>query len=380
MTRILLLLSALSLLLSSCARKEATDTSSTQQAVENSRRTALVKAVERVAPAVVGVYAVSKKRVYMDPRRREFQRRFFPQLPQFTDQRVPELGSGIVLDRKGYFLTNDHLVGSADEIWVFLRDGRQVPARVVGTDPNYDLAVIFTTPPESLGFEPAPFGLSDSLMVGEWVVAMGNPFGLYLADPSPSVTVGVVSALHRDILLSEGEAIYKNMIQTDAAINPGNSGGPLVNAEGEIIGINTFIFTQGGGSLGIGFAIPIKEALEVCQELIEYGRVRTVWIGIAVQELTAALAQQFDVAGAGGLVVWSLERGSPAERGGLRLGDVIRAIDGVPVRGAQEARRFLFGKRDGDVVRFSVERSNKIEVIPVKLETIPGTSPTRVEG
>jgi S1-C subfamily serine protease len=348
--------------------------------VEQGRRTALVRAVERVSPAVVGVYAVSKHRVYIDPTRREFQRRFFPELPQFTDQRVPELGSGIVLDRKGYFLTNDHLVGNADEVWVFLRDGRQIPARVVGTDPNYDLAVIYTTPPDSGGFSPAPFGDSDSLMVGEWVVAVGNPFGLYLADPTPSVTAGVVSALHRDILLNEGAAIYKDMIQTDAAINPGNSGGPLVNADGQVIGINTFIFTQSGGSLGIGFAIPIKEALQVSDELIQYGHVRTVWIGISVQDLTAALAKQFDVAGAGGLVVWSLERGSPAERAGLRLGDVIRAIDGVPVRGAQEARRFLFGKREGDVVVFSVERKNKIEEIPVKIETIPGTSNPRAEG
>jgi len=348
--------------------------------LDQGRRTALVRAVERVSPTVVGVYAVSKHRVFMDPSRREFQRRFFPELPQFTDQRVPELGSGIVLDKKGYFLTNDHLVGNADEVWVFLRDGRQLPARVVGTDPNYDLAVIYSTPPDSGGFNAAIFGDSDSLLVGEWVVAVGNPFGLYLADPSPSVTAGVVSALHRDILLSEGTAIYKDMIQTDAAINPGNSGGPLVNADGQVIGINTFIFTQGGGSLGIGFAIPIKEALQVSNELIQYGHVRTVWIGISVQDLTAALAKQFDVAGAGGLVVWSLERGSPAERGGLKLGDVIRAIDGTPVRGAQEARRFLFGKREGDVVVFSVERKNKIEEIPVKIETIPGTVAPRTEG
>jgi len=378
MKRVLFLVMALMLGIQACQRPvKQPDNRAT---VEQGRRTALVRAVERVSPAVVGVYAVSRQRMYIDPSRREFQRRFFPELPQFTDQRVPELGSGIVLDKKGYFLTNDHLVGKADEVWVFLRDGRQVPARVVGTDPNYDLAVIYTTPPDSLGFEPAPFGDSDSLMVGEWVVAVGNPFGLYLADPTPSVTAGVVSALHRDILLSEGAAIYKDMIQTDAAINPGNSGGPLVNADGQVIGINTFIFTSSGGSLGIGFAIPIKEALQVSDELIQYGHVRTVWIGIAVQELTAALAKQFDVAGPGGLVVWSLERGSPAERAGLRLGDVIRAIDGVPVRGAQEARRFLFGKREGDVVVFSVERKSRIEEIPVKIETIPGTTNPRAEG
>jgi len=378
MKRTLCLCVVLALGLQACGRKQTV--TDNRASVDQGRRTALVRAVERVSPAVVGVYAVSKHRVFVDPSRREFQRRFFPELPQFTDQRVPELGSGIVLDRKGYFLTNDHLVGRADEVWVFLRDGRQLPARVVGTDPNYDLAVIYSTPPDSVGFDAAPFGNSDSLLVGEWVVAVGNPFGLYLADPSPSVTAGVVSALHRDILLSEGTAIYKDMIQTDAAINPGNSGGPLVNADGQVIGINTFIFTQSGGSLGIGFAIPIKEALQVSDELIQYGHVRTVWIGISVQDLTAALAKQFDVAGAGGLVVWSLERGSPAERGGLRLGDVIRAIDGTPVRGAQEARRFLFGKREGDVVVFSVERKNKIEEIPVKIETIPGTSNPRSEG
>jgi serine protease Do len=291
---------------------------------------------------------------------------------------VSELGSGIVLDSDGHFLTNEHVVAGADEIWVYLPDGRQFSARQVGTDRNYDLAVIRVDDPGLGRLAPAPVGNSDSLMVGEWAVAVGNPFGLWIENPTPSVTAGVVSALHRDIKRSEGSAIYKDMIQTDAAINHGNSGGPLVNALGEVIGINAFIFTQGGGgSVGIGFAIPINTALRVAGELIRYGHVLGLWIGISVQALTAPLAAELGAAGPGGLVVWSLEKGSPAERAGIRLGDVIRAMDRKPVRGPQEARLSMFGKAEGDTLLISVERANTIEDIPVRLEAMPGTSQKR---
>jgi S1-C subfamily serine protease len=208
-------------------------------------------------------------------------------------------------------------------------------------------------------------------MVGEWVLAMGNPYGLYIGDPRPSVTAGVVSALHRDIKINEGSAIYKDMIQTDAAINPGNSGGPLANAAGEVIGINTFILSQGGGTLGIGFAIPIKIAMEVAEELMIYRKVRGRWIGIAVQELTAPLAAQLQVEPTKGLVVWSLEKGSPAERAGIRLGDVIRFVNGDRVRDTRDAKRAIFAARVGDTLTFGIERSSETVEIPVTLEELP---------
>jgi S1-C subfamily serine protease len=344
-----------------------------QTEITEGRRTALVRAVERVSPSVVGIYAVTQRAAAHSPSL-EFFRQFFPQFRISQNQPVPQLGSGISLDSKGYFLTNHHLVGTAEEIWVILSDGRQFPSEVVGTDPNYDLAVIKVREQGEHVFETAPLGDSDSLMVGEWVLAMGNPYGLYIGDPRPSVTAGVVSALHRDIKINEGSAIYKDMIQTDAAINPGNSGGPLVNAVGEVIGINTFILSQGGGSLGIGFAIPIRIAMEVAEELMIYKKVRGRWIGIAVQELNAPWAAQLGVAATKGLVVWSLEKESPAERAGIRLGDVIRSVNGDRVRDTRDAKRAIFAARVGDTLTFGIERSDETVEIPVTLEELPAGS------
>ena len=340
--------------------------------LDRSRRTALVTAVEQVTPSVVGIYALTPQVSGQGQLRWEFFRQFFPNLPQFQNRYIPQLGSGIVLDSSGYFLTNDHLVGRAEQIWVILSDGREIAAQVVGTDPSYDLAVIRVSEQENPGtYQTAPLGKAEELMIGEWVVALGNPYGLYLEDPRPSVTAGVVSALHRDIKLGEGSPVYKDMIQTDAAINPGNSGGPLANAAGEVVGINTFIFTQGGGSLGIGFAIPIEIAIDVAEELILYGQVRGRWIGIAVKNLTAALAAQLGTSSPNGLVVWSLERGSPADRAGVQLGDIIRQVNGEMVSDPIEARRSIFAARVGDTVNLGIERNNEMINIPVTLEPLP---------
>jgi len=262
-------------------------------------------------------------------------------------------------------------VGRAAQIWVTLPNRHVFECEVVGTDPNYDLAVIRVKQQGTEVFQTSPLGNSDNLMVGEWALALGNPFGNFVGDPRPSVTVGVVSAVHRDVKISEGSAIYKDMIQTDASINPGNSGGPLVDADGDVIGINTFIFSQGGGSLGIGFAIPINTAMSVAEELILYGHVRGVWIGMAVQELSPALANQLGLPDRQGLVVWSLEAGSPAARAGIHLGDVVRAVDGTPVRDAEEARRTIFGARVGDTITFTVARGGRLLDIPVTLEPLP---------
>lgn len=340
------------------------------QDLYESRRTALVRAVERVAPSVVGVFALSPRRMVGD--QDDSFWRLFPRIPRFRERWDPQLGSGIVLDSKGFFLTNDHLVSGAEHLWVVLSNGRQFEAEVVGSDPSYDLAVIRVQGEQTEVFDTAPVGNSDELMVGEWVVALGNPFGLYLEDPRPSVTAGVVSALHRDVKITEGAAVYTDMIQTDASILPGNSGGPLVNANGEVVGMSTFVFTQEGrGSLGMGFAIPINRVLEVAEELIIYGKVRGVWIGISVQQLSPPIADQLGVPHRNGLVVWSLERGSPAERAGIQLGDIILGVDGRPVRDAMEAKRSIFGARVGDTIIFDIERSGQRYRVPVNLEAIP---------
>jgi len=334
------------------------------------RRNALVQAVDRVGPGVVGIFALVPRQ-FGSESDQQFLQNLLPEFPFLRDRWMPRLGSGIVLDSKGFFITNHHLVGNAERIWVILSDGRQYPAQRVASDPSYDLAVIRVVSDANPVFQTAPLGNSDDLMVGEWVLAVGNPFGLYMEDPKPSVTVGVVSALHRDVRLTEGSAIYKNMIQTDAAINSGNSGGPLVNAAGEVVGVNTFIFTQGQGTLGIGFAIPINTVREVVEELLLYGHVRGVWVGIQVKELTPLIANQLGAADPNGLVVWSLEKNSPAEQAGIRLGDIIRAVDGKPVREAAQARRSIFGARAGDTIVFDVERGGERFRIPVHLQSLP---------
>jgi serine protease Do len=248
--------------------------------LSNSRRTAIVTAAERVSPSVVSVSVVTTRVVRSDPIpgmfRDEFFDRFFP--PTEYRQRIPGLGSGVIVDNSGLVLTNEHVVRGAEDVKVTLTDGRQLPAKVLGGTAIYDLAILKV---EANKLPVAPLGDSDDLVVGEWAIAIGNPFGYLLADTQPTVTAGVISATRRDIKSEATETgVYKNMIQTDAAINPGNSGGPLVNADGQVIGINTFIFTSTGGSIGLGFAIPINLAKRILGEVEKYGRVRAAWPGM----------------------------------------------------------------------------------------------------
>jgi len=342
---------------------------------EVSRRTPIVEAVERVSPTVVSVLALEPRLDQPFSTLDQSLQKYFQEVAplEWRDQ-VPRFGSGIVIDSRGFFLTNHHLVGNAEEIWVTLPDGRQFAASVVGTDPNYDLAVIKVKEQGHAVFQTAPLGKAQDLMVGEWVVAVGNPYGYLLGDPKPSVSVGVVSALHRDVKVTEGSAIYKDMIQTDASINPGNSGGPLVNVSGEVVGISTFIISQNGGSLGLGFAIPIETAMELAGDIILYGKVRGVWIGLAVRgldEVGPYVRSRLGIEDTAGIVVWTLDANSPAERAGIRLGDVIRTVNGNSVRDSEQARRAIFGARAGDQIEFQVERRGELLKIPVVCEDLP---------
>jgi serine protease Do len=341
--------------------------------VGSSRRNAIVTAAERVSPAVVSVNVVTTRVVRADPFggmfHDEFWDRFFP--PTEYRERIPGLGSGVIVDDSGLVLTNEHVVHDADRITVALTDGRQLPARVLGGSATYDLAVLKIS---GTRLPVASLGNSDSLMVGEWAIAIGNPFGFLLNDTQPSVTAGVISATRRDIKSQVSESgVYMNMIQTDAAINPGNSGGPLVNSDGDVIGINTFIFTQGGGSLGIGFAIPINLARRIIDEIVRYGRVRSAWPGMQIQEVTPALAQRLGFSEPGGLVVTRIENDGPADRAGVKVGDRLKTVNGRVIHVVDDAQRAIYGATVGDRIDLELERDGRTVSTHLTLIEAPRT-------
>jgi len=331
--------------------------------VEASRRNAIVRAVQRAAPAVVTISAAGVTVVNVNP----FADWFPFELPFYVPERreYRELGSGFIVDEEGHILTNQHVVEDADYIRVILQDGREFEAEVVGEDPPSDIALLKI---EAEGLRPAPLGDSGDLMIGEWVIAIGNPFGTYLRDPRPTVTVGVVSALHRSIRVENGR-VYYDLIQTDAAINPGNSGGPLVNAEGEVVGINTAIFTTTGGYQGIGFAIPINIAKRVMAKLLEEGAVIEPWVGVEAQELTPDIARRLGAPLRGVLVV-GVDEGSPAEKAGIRRRDVILSLAGWEVNSPEEfgwVTRLLMDGERAPVVLLRGGRKLTLTLVPEKL-------------
>jgi len=338
-----------------------------------SRETAITRAAKRAGESVVTVGVIQTRLVRGAPRVVDpfdlFFNRYLP--GSVHEQRIPSMGSGIIVDAAGIILTNHHVVQNATKIEVILRDGRTFPARLIGSDPNWDLAALKV---DGADLPAAEIGDSDELVVGEWAIAIGNPFGFYIEGNEPTVTVGVISALHRDIKGDDvTQGIYKDMIQTDAAINPGNSGGALVNALGQVIGINTFIFTPGGGNVGIGFAIPIDTAVRVAREIMEYGQRRPVWTGISVQPLTPFVARQLGLRDPSGLLVSRIDPRSPAEKSGLRVLDVIREINGQRVSNRREADRIILGTQVGDIIDFTVERDGRSRKHSVTVAPVPGS-------
>jgi len=318
------------------------------ESIPESRRSAIVAAAERVGPAVVAVhtYATQVVQESSGPFNDPFFRGFFA--PRYYERPVTGLGSGVIIDERGYVVTNDHVVKGAEQTHVKLPDGRELKCALVGTDPSSDLALLrIDAPPADL--PQAHFGDSDGLMIGEWAIAIGNPFGDLIDDPQPTVTAGVVSALHRDVKSDvRSERVYRDMIQTDASINPGNSGGALVNGAGELIGVNTFIFSSGGGSLGIGFAIPANRVRKVILDLAAHGEVRPVWTGLIVQELSEELASALALGGTEGVLIADLVAESPAERAGLEEGDLIVELAGQRIRNALDYELALAQSVVGD--------------------------------
>ena len=339
-----------------------------QLSVDDSRRNAIVRAVERVAPAVVSINVLVEDRP--NPFGADFWDLFALPTPRY--RRVDSIGSGFVIDREGHILTNYHVVQGADYLdSVTLPDGRSLKAKIVGADTRTDLAVLKA---EGTGFPYVEFGDSEDLIIGEWAIAIGNPFGGLIRDPVPSVSVGVVSANHRRVSprVGSGERLYQGMIQTDAAINPGNSGGPLVNAQGQVIGVNTMIFSPSGGSVGLGFAIPINRARRVADEIIRYGRRREPWPGFHVQDV-AALPEPLRRQGVGaesGCIVTEMLRNSPAYEAGLRPGDVIVSVNGQPIATSVEIDYAIWDLFVGDTVTLEIRREGRPHTITFSIKEI----------
>jgi serine protease Do len=339
-----------------------------------SRRSAIVRAAEHVGPAVVSI-TVIQARVYTTSPRSPFRDPFFDQF--FRDffgerryvEKVPSLGSGVILTEDGLIVTNEHVVRDGTEIKITLTDGRQFDAELVASEREYDLALLKING-ENLPF--AELGNPDSIIIGEWAIAIGNPFGYLLEDAHPTVTVGVVSALNRNVKTSEEVVgVYRNMIQTDAAINPGNSGGPLANSLGQVIGINTFIITQSGGSMGIGFAIPADRVRFIIDEVARYGRIREIWIGLLVQEITPLIARSLGLETTDGVIVSHIDEGSPAQEAGLGRGDIIVDVNGQAVSNYDSARKAIFGAKVGDVLDFVIQRDGARRTISITVEEAP---------
>jgi Do/DeqQ family serine protease len=316
-------------------------------------------AAQSALPAVVHIFTSQEVRRHPfinDPVFRHFfGDRFGP-----DTQRQSGLGSGVVVTADGLVLTNNHVIESADEIEVALHDGRKTKAKLVGADPESDLAVLRI---EGVSLTPITFAPAESLRIGDVVLAIGNPFGV-----GQTVTSGIVSALGRTHL---GINTFENFIQTDAAINPGNSGGALVDSAGRLVGINTAIYSQSGGSMGIGFAIPVSLARNVMEQIIRTGSVTRGWIGVEVQDLTAELAESFGVKPDQGALIAGVMRGSPADRAGVKPGDVLLAIGGKPVKDAQVMLELIAALPPGEKARFDFLRNGK----PVDADIVIGRRP-----
>jgi len=296
---------------------------------------------------------------------------FFFYGPREYRRQTHSLGSGIIINPEGYILTNDHVVRGGEDISVTLTSGDQFKGKIIGSDESSDLAVLKIVSNKK-DFPYAPLGNSDDLLTGEWAIAIGNPFGYLLDDSKPTVTVGVISAVNRDIKPEVGfKQVYRNMIQTDAAINPGNSGGALANAKGEVIGVNAFIFTSSRGSEGIGFAIPINRAKTVIADLIKTGQVVKAWVGMKVQRITPMLAQSLNLNQKSGLIVAEVDDVSPAKQSGIKPGDAVLAIDDRKLERESDWEDIVSYARVGQPIALKLLRGEDTLSIKLTPEEMP---------
>jgi len=338
-------------------------------ALSTSRRTAVVDAASRLSPAVVSITVSSRRRVT----ERSPWDFFF--IPRETEQLVPSSGTGFIVKSDGVIITNQHVVAGAESITVTLPDGTDLPGTLVGEDPTTDIAVVRI---DRNDLPVVALGRSTDLLIGEWVVALGNPYAFLLGNSEPSVTAGVVSATHRNILPNgEQPGLYLDMIQTDAAINPGNSGGPLANALGEVVAVNSSIFTGGGGSsgsIGLGFAIPIERAMRVADELLRTGTMQRAWTGLDV----AGPSAMQDWKSQGGVTVTRVAANGPAARGGITEGTVLLEANGRRLRNYLDWEAVKLDLHVGDKVSVRMKRGSGSEAHEFTTGGLPTSTATKV--
>jgi serine protease Do len=333
--------------------------------ISNSRRNAITKTVAMISPAIVGIN-VTEIRTYRDP--------FWSDDPIFRyffgdrsyKQKVQGLGSGFLISKDGYILTNDHVAGNASKIVVTLTNGEKHNAKIIGTDPLSDVALLKI---DGNDFPYVKLGNSDDVLIGEWVIAFGNPFGFFEINDKPTVTVGVVSNLNVALKIEEEQRSYKGMIQTDAAINSGNSGGPLVNSIGEVIGMNTIIYTPNQGSVGLGFAIPVNRVKNILKELRETGKIdRSFWTGLEIQALNRNIARYFGLKRTDGVIITDVAKNSPGEKAGIVMGDIIIEINQKKINNENDVLEIINECKSGDVLQMKIFRDNKTFDVNLKLE------------
>jgi Do/DeqQ family serine protease len=327
----------------------------------------LAPMLRAITPGVVGISVHGRVRETNPLLRDPLFRRFFNLKEQPVEREMQAVGSGVIVDAaRGYILTNAHVVEHATSIKVTTKDNRQFEARLIGRDPQTDIAVLRIAAHDLTA---VPLGDSSRLEVGDFVLAIGNPFGL-----GQTVTSGIVSALGRSGLGIEG---FEDFIQTDASINPGNSGGALVDLRGRLVGINTAILAQGGGNIGIGFAVPINMARAVMDQLIRYGAVKRGRIGVVIEDLTPELARSLGTRHSQGAVIARVEPGSPAAAAGLRRDDLILAVDGSPITSGSDLRNRIGLDRIGDAVALTVDRGGRQRTVDVRIQALgPGRQQT----
>ncbi len=339
--------------------------------VSNSRRNAITNAVAIASPAVVGINVTEIREFqYYDPFADPFFDYFFGgrrrQSPK-VQQEIKSLGSGFLISSDGYVISNAHVIGNASKVVVTLTDGTKHDAKIIGSDDLTDIALLKI---DGNNFPYLKLGNSDEVIVGEWAIALGNPFGLFDINDKPTVTVGVISSVGLNFPNLDGRS-YRGMIQTDAAINSGNSGGALVNANAEVIGVNTFIYTGGGqGNIGIGFAIPINRVKQIADELRRYGKIdRSFKTGISVQGLNRGLARYFGVSEEmSGVVITNIEKRSAGEKAGLKIGDIIVEANGVAISTEQDLINTVREMRAGESLRLKIFRDRRYITADVRLE------------
>jgi len=320
---------------------------------QTTRINAITEAVKIIEPAVVSVNVLKSVVV----RGHTHLNLLFPGLFGVPlTQEVSTIGTGVLMSHNGYIITNAHVVEGASQIRVVMTNGEEYDALPIGLDAVHDVAVIKI---EGENLHYAQLGKSDDLMIGEWSIAVGNPYGFLIKDSKPSVSVGVISAIDRNFTTDIQKKVYQGMIQTDAAINPGNSGGPLVNISGEVIGINSFIFSETGGSVGIGFAIPIDRVKKITEELIAFGRIREVYIGLELQDITLLMARYYGLRSLDGVIVEQVQPNSPANKAGVRRGDIIMQMNETVIRNMRDAEAVTIELKPGETVVLKILREGR---------------------